>query len=46
VSYPGIDHAGEMTSLLTALRTYDANVAVFNATRSMYVKALELGGRQ
>lgn len=46
VAYPGIDHVGEMTSLMTALRTYDANVAVFNATRSMYLKALEMGGRQ
>ncbi len=46
VSYPGIDQLSEMTTLMKALRTYEANVAVFNATRSMYLKAIELGGRQ
>lgn len=45
VTYPGIDQAGEMTTMMRALRTYEANVAVFNATRTMTLKALELGGR-
>lgn len=45
VSYPGTDQLGEMTTLMKAVRAYEANVAVFNATRSMYLKALELGGR-
>jgi flagellar basal-body rod protein FlgC len=46
VSMPGIDQVGEMTTLLKAVRSYEANIAVFNATRSMYLKAIELGGRQ
>lgn len=46
VTYPGMDQVDEMTTMLRALRSYEANVAVFNATRSMYLKAFELGGRQ
>lgn len=45
VTYPGIDQVGEMTTMMRALRTYEANVAVFNATRTMTMKAIELGGR-
>jgi flagellar basal-body rod protein FlgC len=45
VTYPGIDQVSEMTTMMRALRTYEANVAVFNATRTMYLKSLELGGR-
>ncbi len=46
VTHYGIDQLGEMTVMLRALRAYEANVAVFNATRSMYLKAIEIGGRQ
>jgi flagellar basal-body rod protein FlgC len=46
VTHYGVDQLGEMTVMLRALRTYEANVAVFNATRSMYLKAIEIGGRQ
>ena len=46
VTYPGMDQVDEMTTMMRALRSYEANVAVFNATRSMYLRAFELGGRQ
>jgi len=29
--------------LMSATRSYEANVTVFNASKSMYIKALELG---
>lgn len=45
VSYPAVDQLSEMTTLMKAVRAYEANVAVFNATRSMYLKALDLGGK-
>jgi flagellar basal-body rod protein FlgC len=46
VSRAGVDQVTEMTTMMKALRAYEANVAVFNATRSMYLKAIEIGGRQ
>jgi flagellar basal-body rod protein FlgC len=33
----------EMTNMMTALRTYEANAATINTAKSMYNKALELG---
>lgn len=44
VAYPDIDHAGEMTLLVQTLRVYEANVVMYNAARSMYMRALDLGG--
>ena len=41
-----MNQVDEMTTMMRALRSYEANVAVFNATRSMYLRAFELGGRQ
>lgn len=46
VAYPGVDHAGEMVRLVSALRSYEANVAAASATRAMAAKALEIGGGQ
>jgi flagellar basal-body rod protein FlgC len=43
VSYPGLDHAGEMALMVQTLRVYESNVVMFNAARSMYMRALELG---
>ncbi|RZF29085.1 flagellar basal body rod protein FlgC [Paraburkholderia sp. UYCP14C] len=43
VSYPGLDHAGEMALMVQTLRVYEANTVMFNAARSMYMRALELG---
>ncbi|WP_322026141.1 flagellar basal body rod protein FlgC [Burkholderia sp. BCC1977] len=45
VAYPGIDHAGEMSLMVQTLRTYEADTVMFNAARSMYMRALELGSR-
>jgi flagellar basal-body rod protein FlgC len=45
VSYPGVNHASEMLSVLTAVRAYEANVAVASMAKAMAAKALEIGGR-
>ena len=44
VSYPGVDTAAEMVSLMGASRAYEANVAAMNTARSMALKALDIGG--
>lgn len=44
VSYPGIDPATEMVSLMSATRAYEANVAAMNTARTMALKALDIGG--
>ncbi len=43
VAYPNVDVVTEMTDMLSATRSYEANVTVLNALKSMAVKALELG---
>ncbi len=43
VAYPNIRPAEEMVNLLLANRSYEANVTAFNATKSMVMKALEIG---
>jgi flagellar basal-body rod protein FlgC len=43
VAYPGLDHAGEMALMVQTLRVYEANTVMFNAARSMYMRALDLG---
>ncbi len=43
VMLPDINIVEEMTNLVTANRTYEANVTAFNAAKSMAMKALELG---
>ncbi|MDR6411309.1 flagellar basal body rod protein FlgC [Paraburkholderia terricola] len=45
VAYPGLDHASEMALMVQTLRVYEADVVMFNAARSMYMRALELGSR-
>lgn len=45
VTYPGLDHAGEMTLLVQTARAYEANLVALNAGRQMYAKALEIGRR-
>ena len=44
VAEPGVNHAGEMVNLVSALRAYEANVVAMNAAKTMALKALELGG--
>lgn len=43
VSYPGVDHAAEMTLMVSTSRAYEANVVAMNTARQMYMKALDLG---
>ncbi len=43
VTYPGFDHAEEMTLMVKTARAYEANIVAMNAARQMYVKALDLG---
>lgn len=45
VSYPGFDHAAEMTLMVKTSRAYEANIVAMNLARQMYVKAMELGRR-
>ena len=44
VAYAGVDVATEMVSLMSSSRAYEANVAVMNTTRSLALKALDIGG--
>jgi flagellar basal-body rod protein FlgC len=44
VTYAGVDTATEMVTLMSAMRSYESNVAALNAARSMAMKALEIGG--
>jgi flagellar basal-body rod protein FlgC len=43
VSLPDINVVEEMTNMMTALRTYEANAATISAIKTMYNKAVELG---
>ncbi|HDQ39841.1 MAG TPA: flagellar basal body rod protein FlgC [Desulfonatronum sp.] len=43
VSLPDINVVEEMTNMMTALRTYEANAATISSVKAMYNKALELG---
>ena len=43
VQYPNVDPLREMVDLVSATRSYEANVTVLNATKGMLMKALEIG---
>ncbi|ARG96965.1 flagellar basal body rod protein FlgC [Legionella micdadei] len=43
VSYPGISMVDEMTTLLRASRSYEANIKIINAAHSLYLQALSIG---
>lgn len=45
VTYPGIDHAGEMTLLIKTSRAYEANLTAFSIAQQMYSRALDLGNK-
>lgn len=40
---PNVDIITEMTNMITASRAYEANVTAMNSTKSMALKALEIG---
>lgn len=43
VAYPNINVMEEMANMISASRSYDANVNAINVTKSMAMKALEIG---
>ncbi len=43
VAFPNINPVQEMVNLSLASRSYEANVAAFNAAKSMALKAMEIG---
>lgn len=45
VEMPNVNTIKEMVDLISAQRSYDANITVMNASKSMLMKALEIGRR-
>jgi flagellar basal-body rod protein FlgC len=43
VMMPNVDITTEMVNMVSASRSYEANVTAMNATKSMALKALEIG---
>ncbi|MCC6178099.1 MAG: flagellar basal body rod protein FlgC [Chloroflexi bacterium] len=43
VAYPNVDLVTEMTDMLSASRSYEANVTIINVAKSMAQRALDLG---
>ncbi|MFS1518369.1 flagellar basal body rod protein FlgC [Bacillus sp. SCS-151] len=43
VELPNVDPLKEMVDLMSATRSYEANVTVMNASKGMLMKALEIG---
>lgn len=43
VAMPNVDPLREMVDLMSASRSYEANVTVLNASKSMLMKTLEIG---
>ena len=43
VEMPNVDPLREMVDLMSATRSYEANVTVLNASKGMMMKALEIG---
>jgi flagellar basal-body rod protein FlgC len=44
VTYPAVDAATEMVTLMSATRAYEANVAAMNTARTLALKSLDIGG--
>jgi flagellar basal-body rod protein FlgC len=43
VEYPNVNIVTEMTDMISASRSYEANVSVVQGSKSMFLKALEIG---
>lgn len=43
VQLPNVDPLKEMVDLMSATRSYEANVTALNASKNMFMKALEIG---
>lgn len=46
VTRPKIDHAREMTLMISTSRAYEANLAVISIAQGMYARALDMGRQQ
>lgn len=44
VAMPNVNVVEEMVNLINASRAYEANITVFNASKNMAMKALDIGG--
>lgn len=42
VAYPNVDTVKEMTDMISATRSYEANVTIINSVKGMAAKALEI----
>ena len=42
VAYPNVDAVAEMVNLLSATRSYEANLTVIDAAKSLMLRALEI----
>ena len=45
VEMPNVNIVTEMVDLIAASRAYEANAAIVNGSKTMFMKALEIGGR-
>lgn len=45
VTYPNVNVITEMTDMLSATRSYEANVTVFNALKDMATQAITMGNK-
>ena len=43
VEYPNVNIVSEMTDMISASRSYEANVTVINGSKAMFTRALEIG---
>ncbi len=43
VEFPNVNTVNEMVDMIAATRAYEANVAMINGSKSMFLKALEIG---
>jgi flagellar basal-body rod protein FlgC len=43
VEYPNVNIVNEMVDMISASRSYEANVAVINGSKSMFMRAMEIG---
>lgn len=45
VAYAGVDSATEMVTMMSALRSYEANVVAMNTAKTLALRALDIGGQ-
>lgn len=43
VTYPNVNQTTELVDMMSATRSYEANITALNATKNMALKALEIG---